>query len=357
MPPCLRVRNYRNMFLTICLNPTIQKTLCFDSIVPGTVNRTANHRFDVSGKGINVTRVLTQLGKKVVHLTQLGGDMRPLFLSLCEQDELSVDWVESNSQIRFCYTLLTPDDVTELVEESESVAAETEKLLLEKFDKLIGENLSFANCSLLPDNCSLSNVPCSLITDNCSLLPDNCSLSNVHCLIISGTKAAGFSDTLIPDMVRKAKEKGIGIVLDIKGNDLIQSLKHEPDIVKPNLFEFASSFAPQLIRNNNFTIEDIMAKEQIKSIMLEMAQKYRCCIILTNGSREIIAADKKEFFEIKFEPVRVVNSIGCGDAFTAGLAAALFSEHKKNSDLNIAINEGIRCGSLNAGLLKPGVIR
>jgi len=51
-------------FLTICLNPTLQKTLCFSSVVPGTVNRTGVHRLDVSGKGINVTRVLTQLGKK-----------------------------------------------------------------------------------------------------------------------------------------------------------------------------------------------------------------------------------------------------------------------------------------------------
>jgi fructose-1-phosphate kinase PfkB-like protein len=73
-------------FLTVCLNPTIQKTLRYPSITPGTVNRTAHHRLDVSGKGINVTRVLTQLGKKVTHLTQLGGVMRPLFLSLCEKD-------------------------------------------------------------------------------------------------------------------------------------------------------------------------------------------------------------------------------------------------------------------------------
>jgi len=126
-------------FLTICLNPTLQKTLRFSSITPNAVNRTGVHRLDVSGKGINVTRVLVQLGKKAVHLTQLGGVMRPLFLSLCEQDGLSVEWVESGSQIRFCYTVLNETDgsVTELVEESEAVSAGTEKLLLEKFDSII----------------------------------------------------------------------------------------------------------------------------------------------------------------------------------------------------------------------------
>ena len=99
-------------FLTVCLNPTLQKTLRFTSVVRGTVNRTGEHCLHASGKGINVTRVLTQLGKNAVHLTQLGGVMRPLFLSLCEQDGLSVEWVESKSPIRFCYTILTEDDGT-----------------------------------------------------------------------------------------------------------------------------------------------------------------------------------------------------------------------------------------------------
>ncbi|MDR0316308.1 MAG: tagatose-6-phosphate kinase, partial [Treponema sp.] len=130
-------------YLSICLNPTLQKTLRFSSIVSDTVNRTNIHRLDASGKGINVSRVLTQLGKNVVHLTQLGGPMRPLFLSLCEQDSLSVEWVESGSPIRFCHTLINDADssVTELIEESEPVAAGTEQRLLEHFDSLLAGSL------------------------------------------------------------------------------------------------------------------------------------------------------------------------------------------------------------------------
>jgi len=318
-------------FLTVCLNPTIQKTLQFSSIVPGTVNRAKSHRLDVSGKGINVTRVLTQLGKKAVHLTQLGGDMRPFFLSMCEQDKLSVEWVESScltsgqtGQIRFCYTVLTDTDVTELVEESEAVASGTEERLLEKFDALL-ENKTNA----------------------------------VKCLIISGTKAAGFSDTVIPDMVRKAKENKIRVIVDIKGKDLINSLQFEPDVVKPNLFEFAGTFAPDLIKDNDLAVNDTAAKERVKSVVMEIAQKYKCRIILTNGSRNILAADGSNFFSVEFESVKAVNTIGCGDAFTAGLASALNDNWSAKRTLNFheAIREGIHCGALNANLVKPGVIR
>jgi len=297
-------------FLTVCLNPTLQKTLRFSSIAPGAVNRTGIHRLDVSGKGINVTRVLTQLGKKAVHLTQLGGVMRPLFLSLCEQDGLPVEWVESGSQIRFCYTVLNDADgeVTELVEESEAVYDGTEQRLLEKFDSILGD------ASL-----------------------------DLKCLIVSGTKAAGFSATVIPYMTRKAKEKGLRVILDVKGKDLIESLQYEPNVVKPNLLEFAETFALDLAAEN----------EQIKSAMKDTAQKYHCRVILTNGSRKILAADRDKFFEIEFEAVKAVNSTGCGDAFTAGLAAAL----EDGANFYEAIGEGVRCGAKNAALIRPGVIR
>jgi 1-phosphofructokinase/tagatose 6-phosphate kinase len=306
-------------FLTVCLNPTLQKTLRFSSIFPGTVNRTGVHRLDASGKGINVTRVLTQLGKKAVHLTPLGGGLRPLFLSLCEQDGLSVQWVESESQIRFSYTLLTDTDgtVTELVEESEPVHAGTEERLLEKFDELLART------------------------------PD------LNWVIVSGTKAAGFSDTVIPAMTQKAKEKGLKVILDIKGKDLTESLKYEPDIVKPNLFEFAADFAPELIKNNELTTIDDTAKERIKSAVLDMAQKYKCRVILTNGSRRIIAANANDFFKVEFQSVKAINSTGCGDAFTAGLAAAL----EDGADFRSAISEGCRCGALNAAFVRPGVVR
>jgi len=299
------------MFLTICLNPTLQKTLCFSSVTSGEVNRTAVHRLDASGKGINVTRVLNQLGKKVIHLTQLGGTMRPLFLSLCEQDKLSVEWVESKSEIRFCYTVINESDnrVTELVEESEAVTSGTEERLLDKYDSLLANPLF---------------------------------LREISSVIISGTKAAGFSDAVIPSMVRKAKEKGLRVILDIKGNDLIESLQYEPDIIKPNLEEFKATYD----------------KKPGKDMLIELARKYKCCIILTNGRRKTLAVEKNNYFELSVPIVKAQNTTGCGDAFTAGLAAALEDSWsaKQPLDFKAAINEAMRIGALSAANVKPGSI-
>jgi len=299
-------------FLAVCMNPTLQKTLVFPELVRDSVNRTGEYRLDVSGKGVNVCRVLTQLGKEACHLTQLGGTLRPLFLELCERDGLRIEWVESSSPIRFCYTLIdkVQKTVTELVEESEKVDESTEELLFETFSKLIPA---------------------------------------YSALIISGTKAKGFSDNLIPEMVQTARTRGCRIILDVRGQDLLKSLPFGPDLVKPNLFEFISTFAPELLSEKNAET----VKKEVGKVWAKLYEKYPCALVLTRGAEPLWYAENGELAEYAFKSVEPLNTTGSGDAFSAGLAAAL----EEGADLADAVAEGVRCGALNAAQLKPGVIR
>jgi 1-phosphofructokinase/tagatose 6-phosphate kinase len=305
-------------FLTVCMNPTLQKTLVFSGLVPDTVNRTGEYRLDASGKGINVSRVLSQLGKDTCHLTQLGGVLRPLFLELCAADGLCLEWVESSSPVRFCYTLVNRKDksVTELVEESERVGEGTEERLLDSYRRLVP---------------GFSSV------------------------IISGTKASGFPDTLIPEMVRIAKAEGLQVILDVRGQDLLNSLPWEPDLIKPNLYEFAATFAPELVFQNRVggNGEISAVREKIGEIWQEIYRSHPVRLILTRGSGSVWYAEKGELEEYTFEPVEPLNTTGSGDAFTAGLAAGLGD----GDGLREAIAQGARCGALNAALIRPGVIR
>jgi fructose-1-phosphate kinase PfkB-like protein len=302
----------KSSFLAVCMNPTLQKTLVFPGLVPDSVNRTGEYRLDVSGKGVNVCRVLTQLGKEACHLTQLGGALRPIFLELCERDGLRIEWVESSSPIRFCYTLIDKEQktVTELVEESEKVGTHTEERLFETFLRL---------------------------------MPD------YSALIISGTKAKGFSDNLIPEMARAARARGSRVILDVRGQDLLKSLPFGPDVVKPNLFEFVSTLAPELLSEKNTNA----VKKKVGKVWAELYEKYPCALVLTRGAEPLWYAENGELAEYAFKSVEPVNTTGSGDAFSAGLAAAL----EEGAGLADAVAEGVRCGALNAVLLKPGVIR
>ena len=311
--------------LTIALNPTFQKILVFNNYILDTVNRAAEHMLAVAGKGVNASRVLTQLGKKNIHLTQLGGSLRQFFLDLCALDQLQIEWVESGSQIRFCYTVINKNDrsVTELVEEGEKVEENTGRRLLDALDDLL----------------SRTSDPVSM-------------------LVICGSRAAGFDDSIFGEMVRRAKAKDLPVILDIRGRDLLSCLPFEPDIIKPNLYEFVSTFAPDLVSGNETALGDSpeaveISKKRIFEICNDLYRKYRTNIILSRGSESIWYFENGEPAVFDIETVEPVSSIGCGDAFTGGLAAV----YNEGGSLRNAVAEGARCGKLNALQIRPGVIR
>ena len=293
-------------FLTICLNPVLQKTLRLGRLVPGAVNRLLEHRFDASGKGINVTRVLTQLGEEAVHLTQLGGGFRDRFLALAALDELNVRWCDSGSEIRFCYTLLEQDGsvTTELVEEAEPVAAGTEAALDASWSEL---------------------------------------LPAATWVTFSGTKAAGFSKEVFPRWVAAAKAAGKGVVLDVRGSDLTESLHAGPDVVKPNYDEFVATF---LAHRASPTVNEV------SEVMSALAARRGAAIVLTRGSEPTLVATPTERWTVPVQSVALVNTTGSGDACTAGLVAVL----ARGGTLREAVQEGHRCGALNAQLVRPGVV-
>jgi len=296
-------------FMSICLNPVIQKTVVLSQLTENQVNRSNEYYTDASGKGVNVSRVLTQLGEQVVHLTQLGGRFRDYFLSLTDSDKLTIEWGESFSEIRSCYTLLNKahKSSTEIVEEAQPVEAGTGARIMELFKTL---------------------------------------LPNFDALIISGTKAAGFSDRIFPEMVQLAKARSKIVVLDYRGRDLLNSLRYRPDIIKPNFLEFVTTFFP-----GNAETETRMLN-LVRDKMLELYQEFQIITILTRGSHEILYVDAGKVKSVYPPKITPVNTIGCGDAFTAGFTAHWI----RDRELEPAIQHGMECARKNALLLRPGVV-
>ena len=299
--------------LCVCLNPVVQKTLVFDSLVKGEVNRARDHRVDASGKGVNVARVLVETGRPSIHLTQAGGPTREWFLSLAAADGLDLRWVESESEIRLCLTVidLAEASATELVEEARPVGAGT------------GDRLLAAFRGLLPD---------------------------CGALVISGTKAAGFDGSLFPTMTRHAKEAGLLVVLDIKGKDLLDSLEYRPDVIKPNLSELLATWP--LGEGAASLPDEATLRAHIARIAAEIEERHGSRLVVTRGARPTWYLEDGELREGPVHPIRPLNPTGSGDAFTAGLTSVL----ARGGGLAEAVAEGSGLGALNALCLKPGSI-
>jgi tagatose 6-phosphate kinase len=303
----------KKRFLVVSCNPTIQNTYLLTEFRPGRVNRVSTTRLDVAGKGVNVARVLVQLGEEAVHLTQGGGRRLSLYRELCDADGVQLEIIESPAEIRYCHTLISTNDrtITEIVEPGNGIAPPVEREMRASFGRLV---------------------------------------RSAHTVIISGSKTAGFSDSIYADMTSEAKAGGARVILDIRGADLLASLAHRPDAVKINVSEFAQTFGDQ-------PLPEETALEQIPQSLLNRAIDLKhdlgIEVVLSNGRRPLLYVGSEGLVIVKPPETEPVNAIGSGDALTAGFAAGLH----RGLTLAEAIALGVKCAQQNLMLVKPGSIK
>lgn len=287
--------------LTIGLSPAFEQVLIFPSFTENEVNRCTFHRLYASGKAINVARVLLKAGRSATNITHLGGPRKNEFISLAEEEDIPIRYVNVNASTRTCTTVINKEKgtSTELVEEAEPVEEDTSSLLYSLF---------------------LEELP------------------KHDAVIISGTKAPGYSDSLIPDIVRKCKEKGKLTVLDIKGENLLSSLKYNPDVIKPNLSEFAITFGISL------NAQDEQIREKAVKVMKDLYDGYGIKTVLSRGRDSLWYYADSGFGEIEIPKVKAKNTIGCGDTLTGIMTHFLL----EGETLHNALVKGVKAASSKA---------
>jgi 1-phosphofructokinase len=68
------------LIITVTLNPAMDKTLTVGGLVLGRVNRVSHIRYDIGGKGVNVSKVLKRFGMKSTCMGFLGGIWEKYFI-------------------------------------------------------------------------------------------------------------------------------------------------------------------------------------------------------------------------------------------------------------------------------------
>lgn len=284
--------------LTICLSPGFQRTMKLKKLNIGDVNRIQELYFSISGKGINISRALTEKGVDNICLCHLGRSSKKEFLREAKEEGLKLASILTKRHIRTCSTILEDDGTTtEIVEESIKVSKTTCFRLFTKFKRLVKK--------------------CEIVA-------------------ISGSKSKGYPSWIIPKMVEISKKLGKAVVLDIVGDDLSNSIRFKPDYIKINREEMINTFNESFIE-----VSKKLIKDGIK-------------LIVTGGSGEILYLKNNR--EIKYQP-RInpspINTTGCGDAFTAGLISSII----KNRGIEEVIKRGSELGYLNTLTPIPGSIK
>lgn len=299
------------MILVAGLTPAWQQIAVLDRLRIGEVTRAREVHWCASGKVLNVGLALTQLGADVRTLSLVGsGAAGEAMRNEMSAQGVDVRWIDSLSRQRVCTTLLDREagKTTEIVENSPEVS----------LNELAAFEAAFA------EEAKSHNVEFVILTGS---LPSNAP-SDYYARLLDRTRAKA--------------------ILDIRGAELLATWRHAPFLVKPNREELA-----QTVQRPLLTVEDVW------SAMREIQDFGAEWTVVTNGPEEVLASHAEQRaaisdrFRFDVPQVEVVNPIGCGDCFTAGLTCAL----QGGSDMPSAIQAGISAAAQNAMQLLPARLR
>jgi tagatose 6-phosphate kinase len=166
---------------------------------------------------------------------------------------------------------------------------------------------------------------------------------------VSGCKAVVMSGTLTPsapadfyfETVRIAVHYGALAVVDAHGPPLIEALRAKPDLVKPNRTELEATAG-----------RNLAGEPDLLKAMREVIERGAKNVAVTAGKSPTLASDGKNCWRILNPQIEVINPIGSGDAFTAGVLHRLV----RGDGLGEACRWGAACGAANALNLMAGEV-
>lgn len=302
--------------ISVGLSSTLQKTIAFENLSIGGVNRSKGYRVDASGKAMNASRVLSQLEKdSVISICPLGKVNAAYYMRLAKEDGLIVAPVLTEGKTRSCYTLL-----------DRTKATTTELVVSEPLVHIADDPNYWSR---------LSNEIVQITND---------FLVEADAFMFAGSRPNVWPEDLCARLCNEAFKKNIPIMADYHGKDLLMTLSIcTPTIIKINEEEFCGTF--------DFVFplaeDELIKKIQQKSIELNNI------IVVTRGVKDTIASERGTMYRELVTPIQAVNTIGCGDSFTAGFLYTWL----KTKDCAQALRKGGWCALKNAMNPRPGSIK
>ncbi len=288
------------MIYTVTLNPALDRTLYLkEPLKYDDSNRIEKEEKYAGGKGIDVSRVLNVLGTQSITLGFVGG-----FTGL------EIEGLLLNEGVNFDFV---------------RIANETRTNIIINSDKQI--ILNALGPSIYPYEFAKFFEKLENIKDP-------------SYIIISGSLPESLSPTVYSKIIDLMKQRGSFVVLDTDGEALRKNISHKPDIIKPNIHE--------LSRATNKDLKDI---KQIKEAATEIHNKGIKIVLVSMGAKGIMLVSEKLSIRALPPSVKVVNTIGAGDAAVAGFIHSL----KEGKSLEEALKFAVATGT--ASTLEKGTAK
>jgi 1-phosphofructokinase family hexose kinase len=293
------------MLLTITPNPTIDRMLHVPTLTMGLVHRATSVQVGAGGKGLNVARAARTLGSEILVTAPLAGHSGRLMADLLAEEGLPANWhwLESG-ETRAC-ELVTHDsgDATVINEPGETMSPPAWADFAGHVERLARQARAVAFCG--------------------SLLP-------------------GVEPEALGVLARKLASTQRAVYLDTSAEPLAAVLVQPSGLcLKVNRAELAAGLGR--------SVEDFSTRQMVEAGR-ELLARGAALVIITLGGEGALAIAPEGCWQASAPRVKVVSTIGSGDAFLAGLAVARLQGRSLEAGLAL----GVACGAANATSNRPG---
>jgi tagatose 6-phosphate kinase len=260
--------------VTVTLNAALDVTYEVQALVPHAAHRVLAVRSRAGGKGVNVARVLRQLGRDAVVTGLAGGHTGTLIRADLAAGGLPDALVPIGGESRRTLTIVARRDggATLLSEPGPRVRGEEWAGFLARFDRL---------------------------------------LAAAQAVVLSGSLPVGVPTSAYADLVHTAHDHGLPALVDAEGEALHAALLVAPDVVKPNAAELRATTGHD---------DPTLGAEAL----LRAGAR---AVVASFGADGLLAMTDAGAWRATPPEVVLGNPMGAGDATMAALADGLVGGH------------------------------
>lgn len=277
------------MITTVTLNVAIDKAYVVDDLQVGDVIRVKECSYTAGGKGLNVSKVATIAGGKVIATGFIGGHAGAFVEEELSLKEIETKFVKVQGETRSCINII-----------QSNTGVHTE--FLEPGVEVTQQN----------------------VADLVDTLKELTQKSRV--LTISGSVPRGVDHTIYQQLIKIGKENGNKVILDTSGKLLEQGILALPTMIKPNISEMSA-----LIGRPMDSMEEVIAGAK------QLHEKGIEIVAVSLGEEGVLVVCEAGIYQAKPPTIKAVNTVGCGDSMVAGFAMGLMLDYTIEETLKLAV--------------------
>lgn len=276
------------MILTVTLNAAIDKRYVVEEARPGEVNRVKECVYTPGGKGLNVSKPAAIYGAQVTATGFVGGHAGHYIEDALKPFHITSAFYHMEDESRSCINIWDEKNriQTEFLEPGFAVTEEDFRGFLELFEGLV---------------------------------------SRAKVVTISGSVPKGLDGTAYQRLVKLAKAAGKPVILDTSGKLLELGIEAQPTMIKPNLDEI------RMLTGKECT--DI---REITDAAHVLCRNGIGIVTVSLGAEGAVVVSREGAYRAKVPEIAAVNTVGCGDAMTAGFALGLSEGQSVRDTLRMA---------------------